>query len=124
MNHIEISIHSPIFENFLTALDNAILDCVEEIHAENFSGGEIAAKINIEFENAVEFYPTGEHKEDAYHYKKPNIEHKVTMTLKKREESNGKYNEPLELIKENDRFILTEPKKAQTSLFEKGSGVQ
>lgn len=116
MSQIEINVYSPIFSDFLNHLNAAILQCVREIYADNFSGGEISAKINIDFSDEVEFYATGQDKEHAHHYKRPDIEHKVTLTMKKREEVKGGYNEPLELVKDDERFVLVEVQKAQLAL--------
>lgn len=124
MKEIEVSINSPIFEEFNVNLNNKILSCLEELYAENFNGGEINAKISIELVNDYEHYPTtgndGEIIEKSYHFRKPTIEHKVTLTLKKKAEVKGIYNEQLELKRdnENERFILTEIPKAQLTLLD------
>lgn len=122
MKEIEVSINSPIFAEFNENLNEKLLSCMQELYAENFSGGEISAKISIEIVDDCEFYPStdehGEITEKAYHFQKPVIEHKITLTLKKRDEVKGVYNEQLELKRDNERFILTEVKKAQLSLLD------
>ena len=124
-NTIEVNLQSEIFAEFRENLNKAILSCLTEIHAKRFSGGEIGAKISIEFENGVEVYAAGgdengKAKNEAHHYLKPVIEHKVTLTLKKRAEAKGSYMEDLELKQDDERFILTEPKRAQMSIEEIG----
>jgi len=123
----EISMTSPIFEDFIKNLNNAVNECLHELNAENFSGGDITAKISIELEDAVEVYPeSGKGKEATqgrHHYKKPNIEHKVALTLKKKSENKGGYSQQRqELVfdEKNNRFILVEVKTAQVTLSEMG----
>jgi len=123
MNGIELNINSPVFAEFITNLNMAVIKCLTEITADTFSGGEISAKITIEAENACEVYATGTskdgvHENELYHYKKPVIEHKVTLTLKKRDEAKGSYNAKMELKRSEGGFILVEPKTAQMSLEE------
>jgi len=124
MKEIEMNINSPVFAEFITNLNMAVIKCLSEITADTFSDGEISAKIIIEAENACEVYATGTSKDgapenDLYHYKKPAIEHKVTLTLKKREEAKGSYTSKMELRRDgNGGFILVEPKMAQMSLEE------
>ena len=125
MKQTEVNVNSPIFEEFICNLNTAILKCLSEMHADNFSGGDISAKISIEVERACELFPAGldengREKTKAYHYKKPAIEHKVTLTLKKREEAKGSYSEDLELKQDDERFILSEVRRAQMTLEEMG----
>ena len=116
---IEVNINSPIFKDFVSALDSAILRCVAEIHAENFSGGEISAKIIID---AIEFKE--DYQSETYHYKNPKIEHKVVVTLKKKTETKGiEYKDGFELAKCGENFLLREVPAAQTNIYEIGGGL-
>ena len=130
MNHdkeFELNLNSPAFSDFCENLNHAILQCLHELYEGNFAGGDIAAKISIDLESDSQYIPT-EKKDDAgktvyktYHYKKPAIEHKVTITLKKRAETKGEYN-PLDMELKQDkkgkRFILSKVQTAQLSLLD------
>jgi hypothetical protein len=124
MKKIEIDINSPVFEEYCNSLNKNIISCMRELYAGNFSGGEISTKIGIELENGYEFYTSkdaesGEITEKAYEFLKPTFEHKITLTLKKRHETKGGFNERMELKSDGDKFILAEVTKAQLSLFDK-----
>jgi len=124
----EFNLRSPAFEEFNNDLNVAILQCVHEIHNGTFAGGDISAKIGIELINDSEIYvrkgkeiggvEIGEPRKEVYSYKKPVIDYKVTLTLKRRGESKGSY-EPvgMELKKGDDeRFIMQKVKTAQLSI--------
>lgn len=104
--------------------NSAILQCLRELHKGNFAGGDINAKISIELQSDYENFAVGadekgKPKYKAYQYKKPDIEYKVTLTLKKRGEAKGSYNPAsMELKRDNERFILSEVTKAQLTLDE------
>jgi len=123
MKELEFSIHSPVFEDFKTDINENIQACMKEVYAGNFEGGEISAKISIELGYGYEHYPAtdenGEISDKVYQYRKPVMEHKITLTLKKRHETKGKYNaEGMELKADDDRFILAEVAKAQLSFVD------
>ena len=123
MKQIEISLNSPVFEQFNGNLDRAIQQCLSELYEGNFVAGDISAKINIELGSGMEVFAVGEDengkpKEQAYHYKKPAIDFKVTLTLKKRDETKGSYVKDLELKRDDERFILSEVTRAQLTLEE------
>ena len=126
----ELNLKSQAFTEFCCNFNTAIIECLSELYEGNFEGGDIAAKVSIEIERGVEFFPTtemdenGKIKEKSYHYKKPNIEHKVTLTLKKRAEAKGGYvPHAMELKKDNDQYLLSPVTKAQLSLDELTSDV-
>lgn len=113
---MELNINSPVFAEFMENLNLAVLKCLTEILAENFSGGEINAKIIIEAENACEVFG-----DEQYNYKKPTIDHKVIVTLKKREEAKGYFNEKMELFQDDAGvFFIVKPKTAQMEFQENG----
>ena len=112
MKPIEINIDSSVFEELRENINDAMLKCLEEVHQGNFNGGEISIKINIDFDKEQEVLPN--HK--IMHYKKPNIEHKTSLTLKRNLSVKGGYNEKLALKKDGKRFILERVHEAQLSL--------
>jgi len=120
---MELNIMSPVFAEFLTNLNLAVIECLKETTAGNFSGGEISAKVSIEVVDASEVYAEGT-SEDAprgkelYHYQKPVIEHKVALTLKKHTEAKGSYDEKMALKQAGKAFVLIKPLMAQMSLEE------
>jgi hypothetical protein len=124
MRQIKVDINSEIFEQFNNDLNNALMECLNELYAENFEAGDISAKIAVELPEDMEIYPeindNGDAVEKAYVFKKPSIDYKVTLTLKKRAEAKGAYKERLELQKDGDQFVLKEITGAQISLGEAG----
>ena len=130
----EFNLSSPAFEEFNNDLNAAILQCVHEIHNGTFAGGDISAKISIELINDSEIYvhknkeiggvEIGEPRKEIYNYKKPSIDYKVTLTLKRCGESKGSYQPVgMELKKRDDeRFVLQKVKTAQMTLSDMEGG--
>jgi len=118
----ELNLQSPAFEEFNENLNKTILACLRELHAGKFIGGEIAAKISIELQSDSEYFAVGtddkgKPKYKSYQFNKPEIDHKVTLTLKKRDEIKGTYSpSAMELKQDNGRLILSAVTKAQLSL--------
>ena len=123
-NEFELNLQSPAFTEFNENLNAAIIACLRELHEGNFVGGDISKKISIELQSDHENFAVGtdekgKTKFKAYQFKKPDIEYKVTLTLKKRDEAKGSYNPAsMELKRDKGRFILSEVTKAQLTLDE------
>ena len=108
---MEININSPIFEDLLQNLNIAILKCVKEIHDGKFESGDISAKISIEFaRDFVENETKGsDNTNRGREYLRPDINHKVTLTLKEKIKADGGYSANKALEKNEDgRFILAD----------------
>ena len=104
----EINLHSPVFKELISNLNFQIGQCLKELFEDNFEAGEITAKINIEVTNEVEYIHA-----QSYYYRKPAFNHKVTLTLKKKEELKGEYDEKAELKRVGGSFLLTSVEKSK-----------
>jgi len=121
-----LNLQSEAFSEFNQDLNARIIECLGELHDGYFVGGDITAKISIDLRTHYESYPVGideqgRQKSKSYKYKRPGIDYKVTLMLKKREESKGSYDtRQMELKKKGDGFMLAEVKQAQLTLDEVG----
>jgi len=120
---LDIDIESAIFNGMLFDLNSEILRCIQRVFNEEFEGGEIALKLNIELPTAYESFKrtdetTGEVLEDTFKYRKPFFEHKITTTLKKQFKKDGQYTDRREVQYDGEKFIAVPVKEAQLSMFE------
>ena len=121
MKKFELDLRSPAFEKYNKDVDAAIKHLLNEVYAGKFAGGDINVKISIDLMDDFEEFPlkvgSVETGTSTYAYKRPEIDHKITITLKKRAEMKGSYKEKgMELLKDGEQFILSEVTQAQLSL--------
>jgi len=122
-NDVVLNLDSPAFAVFHRDLNAAIITCLQELYEGGFSSGDISAKISIDMVCQHEEFYTDEQdnpKIKLYRYRKPVIEHKATVTLKRQAEVKGKYvpDGAVELKKADDTFVLSRVAQAQMSLEE------
>lgn len=107
----EIHIGSKHFEVMLQKLDAAIKDMLGEVVKENFDGGSITLKLDIEIPEAYSEIPCledGEIVQKPYYYKTPRFKYGIASNLKRVMKDEGRYNENKE-IEERDGAFFTKP---------------
>ncbi|MCL2215788.1 MAG: hypothetical protein FWB91_02080 [Defluviitaleaceae bacterium] len=119
----ELTAQSEAFEDFNAHLNHRIKKCLYELYEGNFEGGEISAKISIELcDSTQEVYvqnESGEEETTTKYFRTPQIESKVTLTLKKRTEAKATFSKKtleLKFDKESGRFTLAEIPQMQMKL--------
>ncbi|MCL2357118.1 MAG: hypothetical protein FWC70_08180 [Defluviitaleaceae bacterium] len=124
-----LTAQSDAFKDFNENFNRKITECLYELYHGNFEGGEISAKISIELVDCTRAV----HLQDEYGqgasttkvYRTPQIETKVTLTLKKRTEAKATYSErtlELKFDKEGQRFTLSEVPQIQMKLTDAEAG--
>lgn len=119
---LEIKLESPVFDGVREKVNSKIEECLKELDAGNFEAGEITVGLKIGLENAYECFPkkdeNGENITDFYDYKRPVIKHAVSLTLKKQEKADGKFDERRELKRDGDVFLAVPVITPQVSIDE------
>jgi predicted DNA-binding protein YlxM (UPF0122 family) len=117
---LEINIDSPIFNCLRQDLNEEIQRCISQVYDEKFSAGEISIKLTIELLNSYQNIPRedeyGETMQDTFLYRKPNFEHKITTTLKKRYKQEGSFTDEREVIFEDGEYKAIPLKDPQVSI--------
>ena len=106
---LTIDIDSPVFASMLGDLNGEIQRVIKKVFNEEFESGEINLKLNIEIPESYKSYARtnddGELVNDTYKYKKPDFQHKVTSTLKKKYEQKGSFTGEREVIFLDGEFL-------------------
>jgi hypothetical protein len=108
-----IDIRSPVFQELLDNVDEKLEMLLEQLETGEFYGGDISIKISVESQDDVKHYDKitdeGKQYKEALKYKRPVIEHKTKLVLKKQSESKGSYAQNnMEMVKVDGVWILRE----------------
>lgn len=110
----EIDIESPVFNDLLRILNQAIQKSMVNIYEEKFQAGEITLKLTTEitdnFEDKQRVDEFGDVVNETYKYKTPVFDYKVTTKFLKKYTNEGKYAEKKELRFDGEKFVV-EPLK-------------
>lgn len=117
---LTIDIDSPVFASMLGDLNGEIQRVIKKVFDGEFESGEISIKLNIEIpESYKSFARTNEDDElinDTYKYKRPDFQHKVTSTLKKKYEQKGGFTGEREVIFLDGEYVVRPLKQDQMTL--------
>ena len=99
---LTIDIDSPVFASMLGDLNGEIQRVIKKVFDGEFESGEISIKLNIEIPESYKSFARtdsyGELVNDTYKYKRPDFQHKVTSTLKKKYEQKGGFTGEREVV--------------------------
>jgi len=117
---LTIDIDSPVFSSMLSDLNGEIQRVIEKVFKGEFESGEISVKLNIEIpESYKSFARTNEDDElvsDTYKYKRPDFQHKVTSTLKKKYEQKGEFTGEREVVFIDGEYVARPLEQDQMTL--------
>lgn len=106
---LEINIDSPVFNCLRQDIDKEIQRVIRNVYDEKFEAGEISIKLNLEitddYQNIQRKDEEGNAFNDTFKYRKPNFEHKITTTLKKRYKQEGVFTGKREVVFQNGEFV-------------------
>jgi hypothetical protein len=115
-----IDIDSPVFLCLLQDIDKEIQRCIKKVFEGEFESGEISVKLNIEIPETYKSFPRtnldGDLINDTYKYRKPDFQHKVTSTLKKKYEQKGGFTGEREVVFEDGEFVARPINREQMTL--------
>ncbi|EOR20413.1 hypothetical protein A500_17300 [Clostridium sartagoforme AAU1] len=104
-----ININSPVFKCLLNDIDEEIKRCLGHVIGNSFEGAEINVKLIIDIPETEREVPMvdedGEITCRIYKYRKPNIQHKVTSTLKKQYKRQGCYTENKAVVERDGEYL-------------------
>lgn len=117
---LTIDIDSPVFSSMLSDLNGEIQRVIKKVFENEFESGEINLKLNIEIPESYKSYARtnddGDLVNDTYKYKKPDFQHKVTTTLKKKYEQKGCFTGEREVIFLDGEFVARPLMQEQMTL--------
>lgn len=115
-----IDIDSPVFLCLLQDIDKEIQRCIRKVFENEFESGEISIKLNIEIPETYKSFAKnnefGELVNETYTYRKPDFQHKVTTTLKKKFEQKGGFTGEREVVFEHGEFVAKPLTREQMTL--------
>lgn len=115
MNIVELN--SEVFQEMRQNLNVSILAVLKEIHKDNFASGDISLKLTIGRVTEFEKVPDGHGGLVNKPYKMPVFEHKINISLQKKDSIGGQYVATgKELVYEDGLFELVDVEKAQMEM--------
>ncbi len=107
--------NSDVFLSLRSNFDEVLKKVLQSMLEQKNNTAEINVKLKIELEKSCINVSYNDQREIV----KPKFQHKVTSTLQVKNEESGCFNEAYELVWDDttEKYILTEIKTGQTSLF-------
>ena len=112
---MKLSINSDVFLSLRRNFDAILEKVLQSMQEQKNNTAEINVKLKIELEKSYINVSYNDQREIT----KPVFQHKVTSTLQVKNEESGCFNDAYELVWDDttEKYILTEIKTGQTSLF-------
>lgn len=112
---MNLSMNSDVFLSLRSNFDEVLKKVLQSMLEQKNNTAEINVKLKIELEKSCINVSYNDQREIV----KPKFQHKVTSTLQVKNEESGCFNEAYELVWDDttEKYILTEIKTGQTSLF-------
>lgn len=112
---MNLSMNSDVFLSLRSNFDEVLKKVLQSMLEQKNNTAEINVKLKIELEKSCINVSYNDQREIV----KPKFQHKVTSTLQVKNEQSGCFNEAYELVWDDttEKYILTEIKTGQTSLF-------